>query len=78
MLERTSKFILEVLPFLLSAAIAAVLIPGLLHSAHGTGAAAISPVSALESLHRDNAKFLSETVLVEPPAKTAGDKLAYR
>ncbi len=36
MLKRASRFILEVLPFLLSALIAAVLVPGVLYSrAHG-------------------------------------------
>lgn len=37
MLERTSRFVLEVLPYLLSALIAAVVVPGFLYShAHGT------------------------------------------
>jgi hypothetical protein len=36
MLKRTSRFVLEVLPFLLSALIASVLVPGVLYSrAHG-------------------------------------------
>ena len=36
MLKRTSRFVLEVLPFLLSALIATVLVPGVLYSrAHG-------------------------------------------
>jgi len=40
MLERTSRFVLEVLPYLLSALIAAVVVPGFLYShAHGTKAA---------------------------------------
>ena len=79
MLERTSKFILEVLPFLLSAAIAAVLVPGLLYSsAHGAGAAVGSTAPVLESVDRDNAAFSSEPVLVGTPANAASDKLAYR
>ena len=37
LLERTSRFVLEVLPYLLSALIAAVVVPGFLYSqAHGT------------------------------------------
>ena len=32
MLERTSKFVLEVLPYVLSALIAAVVVPGFLYS----------------------------------------------
>ena len=40
MLERTSRFVLEVLPYLLSALIAAVVVPGFLYShAHGMKAA---------------------------------------
>ena len=39
MLKRISKFVLEVLPYLLSALIAAVVVPGALYSrAHGTEA----------------------------------------
>jgi hypothetical protein len=73
MLERTSKFILEVLPFLLSAAIATVLVPGLLYSsAHGTATV------RLESVDRDNAAFSSEPVSVGTPANAASGKLAYR
>ncbi len=46
MLERTSRFVLEVLPYLLTALIAAVLVPGfLLSQAHGTRAAAMSNIS---------------------------------
>jgi hypothetical protein len=71
MLERTSKFILEVLPFLLSAAIAAVLVPGLIHSAsRGAEAVVTSTASALESVHGD-------TLSSEPRHASTG-KLAYR
>jgi hypothetical protein len=73
MLERTSKFILEVLPFLLSAAIAAVVVPGLLHSsARGADAVVTSTASALESIGRDNATFSSDPVFVETLVDTAG------
>ena len=61
MLERTSRFVLEVLPYLLSALIAAVVVPGFLYSqAHGTKAAAMPNVpggveNALEMIHWDHA-----------------------
>ena len=46
MLERTSRFVLEVLPYLLTALIAAVLVPGfLLSQAHGTKAAVMSNIT---------------------------------
>ena len=48
MLKRTSRFVLEVLPFLLSALIAAILVPGVLYSrAHGLEAAAGQDIPAL-------------------------------
>ena len=42
MLERTSRFVLEVVPYLLSAVIAAIVVPGFLFSqAHPTKAVAV-------------------------------------
>jgi hypothetical protein len=84
MLERTSRFVLEVLPYLLSALIAAVVVPGFLYSqAHGTKAAAMPNVpggveNALEMIRWDHARFALDQVLSDRPVKTAGDKLAYR
>jgi hypothetical protein len=47
MLERTSRFVLEVLPYLLTALIAAVVLPEFLYSqAHTTKAVVTSSVSA--------------------------------
>jgi hypothetical protein len=63
MLERTSRFVLEVVPYLLSALIAAVVVPGFLYSqARGTKAAAIPNVpagveNALEMIHWDHVAF---------------------
>jgi hypothetical protein len=83
MLERTSRFVLEVLPYLLTALIAAVVVPGFLYSqVHGTKAVVIPNVSGrsenvLELIRRDHAAF-APNQLSDRPAKSAGDKLAYR
>jgi hypothetical protein len=46
MLERISRFVLEVLPYLLTALIAAVLVPGfLLSQAHGTKSTVMSNIT---------------------------------
>ncbi len=46
MLERTSRFVLETLPYVLAALIVAVILPQFLYSqAHGTKAAGTSKVS---------------------------------
>ena len=51
MLKRTSWFVLEVLPYLLSALIAAVVVPGFLYSqAHETKAAVTPNVPGLEMI----------------------------
>jgi hypothetical protein len=84
MLERTSRFVLEVLPYLLSALIAAVVVPGFVYSqAHGTNAAAMPNVlggveNALEMIHGDHAAFAPDQMLSDRPAKMAADKLANR
>jgi hypothetical protein len=63
MLERTSRFILEVFPYLSAALIAAFIVPGYLYSqVHGLRAAA-TPTSPtgnehpVEIIHRDHAAF---------------------
>jgi branched-subunit amino acid transport protein len=46
MLERTSRFVLEVLPYLLTALIAALVLPQVIYSqAHGPKAAVTSKIS---------------------------------
>lgn len=72
-LQRTSRFVLEVLPYLLSALIAAVVVPGFLYSkAHEPRAAAAANGPRLEMIHWDHAARSSNS------DKRAGDKLAYR
>ena len=72
-LKRTSWFVLEVLPYLLSALIAAVVVPGLLYSqAHETNAAVTPDVPSLEMTLRDHAMLAPDYV------KTAEGKVAYR
>jgi hypothetical protein len=73
MLKRTSWFVLEVLPYLLSALIAAVVVPGFLYSqAHETKAAVAANGPRLEMIHWDSAALAAD------PARTAGDRVAYR
>ena len=73
MLKRTSWFVLEVLPYLLSVLIAAVLVPEFLHSqAHDTKAAVTPNVPGFEMIHRDHAMLAPDSV------KTAEGKVAYR
>jgi hypothetical protein len=59
MLERTSRFVLEVLPYLLLALVAAVVVPGFLYSqAHGANASIRPNVyeeNTLEIVSRDHA-----------------------
>jgi hypothetical protein len=72
-LKRTSRFVLEVLPYLLSALIAAVVVPGFLYSqVHETRAALASGPPRLGMIHWDHAARSSDS------DKRAGDKLAYR
>ena len=88
MLERTSRFILEVFPYVSAALIAAVIVPGYLYSqAHGFRAVATPTFppgneNALEVIHRDHAafappKWLDGTSTSGNPHLTE-DKLAYR
>ena len=63
MLERTSRFILEVFPYLSAALIAAVIVPGYLYSqVHGLRAAAAPTFpagneNAVEIIHWEHAAF---------------------
>ncbi len=77
MLERTSRFVLEVLPYLLSALIAAVVVPGLLYSqVQGTKVTLVP--TALEMIQRDHAVSAPAQMLSDRPTETAEDKVAYR
>ncbi len=81
MLERTSRFVLEVLPYLLTAIIAAVVVPGFIYSqVHGTKATTHSTVpglheSALELIRRDHAAVEANEIASGRPAKSVKDKL---
>ena len=73
MLKRTSWFVLEVLPYLLSVLIAAVVLPGFLYAqAHETKAAVTPNVPGLEIIHWDHG------MLALDAGKTAEGKVAYR
>jgi hypothetical protein len=84
MLKLPSRFVLEVLPYVLSALIAAVIVPGFLYSqVHGTKAAGTasvpsSRVNPPELVRQDHAAFAPDHMLPGAPAETAGEKLAYR
>jgi hypothetical protein len=77
MLKLMSRFVLEVLPYLLSALIAAIVVPGFLNSQfHGTrpdGAVAIteSGVNALELVRQDHAVFAPKQGLSAVSSSTA-------
>ena len=84
MLERTSRFILEVLPYLLLAVIAAVVVPGFLFTqAHGmktavTPGGSVGGEKTLEMIGRGHAAFNPGQMLSNRPIKMAGYKLANR
>ena len=84
MLERTSRFVLEVLPYLLLALIAAVVVPGVLYSqAHGmktpvTPGGSVGGEKTLEMIDLDHAVFDPSQMLSDRPIKMATDKLANR
>ena len=75
---------MEVLPYLLLAVIAAVVVPGFLFSqAHGMKTAVTPGGSGggektLEMIGRDHAAFDPGQMLSDRPIKMAGDKLANR
>jgi hypothetical protein len=73
MLKGTSWFVLEVLPYLLSALIATIVVPGFLYSqTHETKTAVTPNVPGLEMTNRDRA------MLAPDSAKTAERRVAYR
>jgi hypothetical protein len=79
MLKRTSRFVLEVLPYVLTALIAAVVVPGFLYSkVHGTKVAVPPNGPALEMIRQDQAVFAPDQTLSDRSAKTAENKVAYR
>ncbi len=84
MLERISRFVLEVLPYVLSALIAAVVVPGFLYSQVQTTKAAVTSNVAsrgenvLKMIRLDYAAFAPDHMLSDRSTKTAGVKLAYR
>jgi hypothetical protein len=62
MLELTSRFVLEILPYLLSALIAAVVVPGFVYSTtHEPKAAVESNGPRLAMIHWDHAVLLSDS-----------------
>ena len=75
MLERTSRLILEVFPYVSAAVIAAVIVPGYLYSqAHGFRAVATPTFppgneNALEIIHRDHAAFAPTKVVGQGPQR---------
>jgi hypothetical protein len=76
-LERTSRFVLEVFPYLLSALIAAVVVPGFLYSqVHGTKVTLVP--TGLEMIQRDHAVSAPAQMLSDRLTETAEDKVAYR
>ncbi|MGC2338404.1 MAG: hypothetical protein WA625_21930 [Pseudolabrys sp.] len=84
MLERTSRFVLEVLPYLLLAMIAAVVVPGFLYSQAHRMETAVTPGGSgggeitLEMIGQDHAAFDPGQMLSDRSIKMAGDKLANR
>ena len=84
MLKLVSRFVLEVLPYVLSALIAAVVVPGFLYSqAYGTkaGVAANVPssgVNAHELVRQNHAAFAPDQTLAGGSAKTVRGTLLHR
>jgi hypothetical protein len=77
MLERTSRFVLEVLPYLLSVLIAAIVVPGFLYShALGTKAAATPSVAGGDvEIIEEHTALVPGQMPSDRPAKMAGDRL---
>jgi hypothetical protein len=76
-LEPTSRFVLEVLPYLLSALIAAVVVPGFLYSqVHGMKVTLVP--TGLEMIRRDHAVSAPAQMLSDRLTETAEDKVADR
>jgi hypothetical protein len=84
MLKLLSRFVLEVLPYVLTALIAAFIVPGFLYSqVYGTkaGVTASPPGSRMnlpELVRHDHAAFAPAHMLPGTSAKTAEEKPAYR
>ena len=88
MLERTSRFILEVFPYVSAALIAAVVVPGYLYSQAHRYRAGDTPTfpagneNTLEIIHRDHAALAPYqsgwTGLNVGKSALTEDKLAYR
>jgi hypothetical protein len=80
MLERTSRFVLEVLPYVMSALIAAVVVPGFLYSQAPATKAAVTPNVAgrgenvLGIIRQDHAAFAPDPVRSDNSAIAAGNK----
>jgi len=82
MLKGTSRFVLEVLPYVLTALIAAVVVPGFLYSraygnkpsvALGVPGRSENVLGIIRQGHAASSHMLSDSF-----AKAAGDKQAYR
>lgn len=79
MLERTSRFVLEVLPYLLSALIAAVVVPGFLYSqVQGTKVTFMPNVFGLPIIHQEHPGSAPDQMRSDRSPQKAEDKLAYR
>ena len=81
MLKLVSRFVLEVLPYLPPAVIAAVVVPGFLYlftglRNEGGGGIPTSEVNAPELVSGDH--VVAVHTLPGGSAKTAGEKVAYR
>ena len=83
MLKLMSRFVLEVLPYLMSALIAAIVVPGFLNSQfHGTrpesAVTVSSTVSALELVRQDHAAFAPNQGLSALSSSAAQHQLQAR
>ena len=79
MLVRTSRFVLEVLPYLLLALVAAVVVPGFLYSqAHGAKASVRPNVSEENTLVFIGRDHVGPGQMLSNRPAVAGDNLANR
>jgi hypothetical protein len=82
MLKLISRFVLEVLPYMLSALIAAIVVPGFLMSQlHGNQPAGASnsadgSIRALELVHGDHARFAARQTLSRRSSSAADQLVA--
>ena len=78
MLERTSRFVLEVLPYLLLALVAAVLVPGFLYSlAHGAKASIRPAVTEENNLEIISWDHVGPGQMLSTRPATAQDMLQF-